>query len=73
MMLLKIFVLLNPKSAMKGGVNMAQVKMKSVCQWCGRVGRMGTYSTTNFNQTPSVPGKCPSSPNGQHAPRWEKC
>lgn len=48
---------------------------KPVCQWCGKVGSSrGTGSTMTGgtpNTTPTIPGKCPSSPNGKHAPRWE--
>ena len=44
---------------------MASKRFKPVCQYCGKVGG-GTP-----NETPSILGKCPSSPTGKHAPRWE--
>ncbi len=53
---------------------MASQRFKPVCQYCGKVGggrAMGTPTGGTPNQTPSVLGKCPSSPTGKHAPRWE--
>ena len=50
-------------------------RFKPVCQYCGKVGKNrapGTPSGGTPNQTPVVQGKCPSSPTGQHAPRWER-
>lgn len=47
---------------------------KPVCQYCGKVGSArnhGTPSGGTPNSNPSVTGKCPASPTGQHAPRWE--
>lgn len=50
-----------------------QVTLKSVCQYCGRVGHIvKTFNVSTFRQTPTVPGKCPSSPTGVHAPKWER-
>lgn len=56
----------------KGG-EMAMYYWRSRCQWCGKTGnRVGTVKPTKPTQTPRVPGKCPSSSNGNHAPRWEE-
>jgi hypothetical protein len=50
---------------------------KSVCQWCGKQGKIayGEQGSTP-NQTPSVPGKCSCHPSGKpdmpHSPKWEK-
>lgn len=53
---------------------MARIYFKPVCQYCGKVGTMryaGTPTGGTPNVTPNVQGKCPSSPTGKHAPRWE--
>lgn len=58
---------------MEGGKYMAQ-RFKPVCQFCGKVGgarAAGTSTGGTPNMTPTVSGKCPSSPTGKHAPRWE--
>ena len=45
------------------------------CQLCGKQGtskQPGTLTGGLPNLTPTVPGKCPVSPTGKHAPRWEQ-
>lgn len=58
----------------KGGSNMAtKIYYKPECQYCGKVGggrHSGTPTGGIPNMTPYISGRCPSSPNGNHAPRW---
>ncbi|MDD7430233.1 MAG: hypothetical protein SOU50_01295 [Oscillospiraceae bacterium] len=43
------------------------------CQFCGKVGAsMSGDSRGNApRSTPHIPGSCPASPRGVHAPQWE--
>lgn len=53
---------------------MARQYYKPVCQYCGKVGGQrstGTAQGGTPNAQPNIQGKCPSSPTGRHAPRWE--
>ncbi|WP_432650594.1 hypothetical protein [Huintestinicola sp.] len=45
----------------------------SRCQLCGKMGgKISTPSGKAPTSTPHVLGKCPASPTGNHAPRWEQ-
>lgn len=52
---------------------MATTYYKARCQYCGKLGSTASGTSTGGtpNSTPHVPGKCPSSPTGNHAPKWE--
>lgn len=41
----------------------------NVCRYCGKVG--GARTQTRIAPPPPIIGKCPSSPNGKHAPTWQ--
>lgn len=44
------------------------------CQYCGKLGgniAPGTPTGGTPQLAPTVQGKCPSSPTGKHAPKWE--
>ena len=54
---------------------MPALRYKPVCQFCGKVGTTraaGTATGGTPNITPLVQGRCPASPTGKHAPRWER-
>ena len=53
---------------------MPAIKYISRCIYCGVQGNVAqTTASGPPRSTPnSIPGKCPSSPNGKHAPRWEE-
>lgn len=54
---------------------MAAVKYQSVCIYCGKGGSSTSVSESlgqPRSNPPSIGGKCPSSPDGKHKPRWEK-
>ena len=56
---------------------MANVKWQIVCSCCGKAGGpiKVASDTTGVPAGPApncMAGKCPSSPNGKHQPRWEK-
>lgn len=54
---------------------MASIYYKPRCQYCGKLGTSrctGTPTGGTPNSTPNVQGKCPSSPTGKHAPKWER-
>lgn len=44
------------------------------CQWCGKPGTKNAGTSTGGApmSQPNISGKCQSSPNGVHAPRWER-
>ncbi len=45
----------------------------AVCQFCGKQGsRQTTANGRKPAFTPTIPGKCPSSLNGKHSPKWEE-
>ena len=50
------------------------IYFRARCQFCGKPGATRAKGTPNGgapNMTPNISGKCQSSPNGKHAPRWE--
>ena len=50
-----------------------KIYYKPECQYCGKVGggrHSGTPTGGIPNMTPYISGRCPSSPNGNHAQRW---
>ncbi|MDO5297471.1 MAG: hypothetical protein Q4F00_12750 [bacterium] len=54
---------------------MDRVKWMSVCTRCGKA--CGTPLTIQAGKRPTntpypINGKCPSSPDGKHKPKWEK-
>lgn len=58
-------------------VMIMQELCKSVCQWCGKQGKIAYTENGHMpNQTPFVAGKCNCHPSGKsdmpHSPRWEK-
>ena len=59
-----------------GAIIMSSVKWESICLFCGkRHGGGMTRSESSGAPTTNPPmpsGKCPSSPDGKHKPRWEK-
>lgn len=48
-------------------------KWRPRCKCCGRTG--GTISGLHGkpNRIPTIPSKCPNTPDGKHRPEWEKC
>lgn len=51
---------------------MALTKYVTICWCCGKAGQRRTCSSRPASTPPSIPGKCPSSPDGKHKPRWEE-
>lgn len=54
---------------------MAMVKWQSVCSRCGKGGSCTTRSDSMGRPTSppsSISGKCPSSSDGKHKPKWIK-
>ena len=51
------------------------IRYGNVCIWCGKSGGAnysgGSGGGTPSSTPPQIPGKCPSSPDGKHKPRWE--
>lgn len=47
-------------------------KYAAVCLFCGKVGNRRTCSSRPAVAPPSISGKCPSSPDGKHKPKWEE-
>ena len=55
---------------------MATVKWQSVCSYCVKGGSTMSISETQgrpHSNPSSIGGKCPSSPDGKHKPKWVKC
>ena len=54
---------------------MATIKWQSVCSRCGKGGPSTIVNDTMGRprtNPPNIGGKCPSSPDGKHKPKWEK-
>ncbi len=55
---------------------MSTVKWEPICLFCGKkcgggISRSDSAGAPATNP-PTSSGKCPSSPDGKHKPRWEK-
>ncbi len=51
------------------------IRYGNVCMWCGKSGGSnygpGPGGGAPSSTPPAISGKCPSSPDGKHKPRWE--
>lgn len=53
---------------------MPMIRWQSVCSCCGKAGgtRLFPQDTRPFNNPSPIGGKCPSSSDGKHRPKWVK-
>ena len=50
---------------------MASKRYVTICLWCGRQGTRRQFNNGPTINPPAILGKCPSSPDGKHKPRWQ--
>ena len=66
----------NLNVSVMGEIIMGSVKWDPICIFCGKKCGGGMTRSENSGAPTSNPptpsGKCPSSPDGKHKPRWEK-
>ena len=51
---------------------MANKIFASVCMYCGKAENRRNCSNRPTYSPPNMGGKCPSSPDGKHKPKWEE-